>query len=87
MHISRRGTSHQAVMQYEKFIASPDRGLLWEPQQRWIAAHYTLASDDLALGKLVEAKGALDPLVALWSVADPDCPLRKQAFGLRDRLK
>jgi DNA-binding winged helix-turn-helix (wHTH) protein/tetratricopeptide (TPR) repeat protein len=81
------GNMDQAVMQYEKFIASPDHGLLWEPQQWWIAAHYTLASDDLAMGKLAEAKEALDPLLALWSVADPDLPLRKQAFALRDRLK
>jgi tetratricopeptide (TPR) repeat protein len=81
------GNMDQAVMQYEKFIASPDHGLLWEPQQWWIAAHYTLASDDLAMGKLAEAKEALDPLLALWSVADPELPLRKQAFALRDRLK
>jgi len=81
------GNMDQAIMQYEKFIASPDHGLLWEPQQRWIAAHYTLASDDLAVGKLAEAKEALDPLFTLWSLADPELPLRKRAFALRDRLK
>ena len=64
----------QAVNQYEKFLTSPDHGLLWDPQQRSIAAHYTLAADELAMGNPAKAKEALDPLLALWKDADPDLP-------------
>jgi|GEM_PF-4554020 len=77
----------QAAKQYEKFVASPDHGLLWEPQQRWITAHYTLAVDELALGDSTKAKAALDSLLALWKNADPDLPLRKEAIALDERLK
>ena len=81
------GNMKQAVNQYEKFLTSPDHGLLWDPQQRSIAAHYTLAADELAMGNPAKAKEALDPLLALWKDADPDLPLLKQAVALRERLK
>jgi DNA-binding winged helix-turn-helix (wHTH) protein/tetratricopeptide (TPR) repeat protein len=81
------GNMKQAVNQYERFLVSADHGLLWEPQQRWIAAHYTLAADDLALGNPIKAKEVLDPLLALWKDADPNLPLRKQAIALDERLK
>ena len=81
------GRMDEAVNQYERFLTMPDYGLLWEPQQRWIAAHYTLASDDLAMGKPAKARAALDPLLALWKDADPDLPLRKQAISLNQHLK
>ena len=81
------GKMNLAVSQYERVLATPNYGLLWEPQQRWITAHYTLAADYLATGNPAKARAALDPLLALWSVADPELPLRKQAFALRDRLK
>jgi DNA-binding winged helix-turn-helix (wHTH) protein/tetratricopeptide (TPR) repeat protein len=81
------GKMNLAVSQYERVLASPDHGLLWEPQQRWITAHYTLAADDLALGDSTKAKEALDPLLASWKNADPDLPLRKQAIALDERLK
>ncbi len=81
------GNMNQAVNQYERFLASTDNGLLWEPQQRWIAAHYTLAADDLAMGNPAKAKEALDPLLALWKDADHDLPLRKQAMALGERLR
>jgi hypothetical protein len=77
----------QAVSQYERFLTSADYGLLWEPQQRWIAAHYTLAADELAMGNPAKAKKALDPLLALWKDADPNLPLREQAFALHERLR
>jgi tetratricopeptide (TPR) repeat protein len=82
----KSGNMNQAVNQYERFLASPSYGLLWEPQQRWIAAHYTLAADDLAMGNPAKAREALDPLLALWQDADPDLPLRKQAIALGARL-
>jgi DNA-binding winged helix-turn-helix (wHTH) protein/tetratricopeptide (TPR) repeat protein len=81
------GNMKQAVSQYERFLTSADYGLLWEPQQRWIAAHYTLAADELAMGNPAKAKKALDPLLALWKDADPNLPLREQAFALHERLR
>jgi DNA-binding winged helix-turn-helix (wHTH) protein/tetratricopeptide (TPR) repeat protein len=83
----RSGNMKQAASQYEKFLASADYGLMWEPQQRWIAAHYTLAADDLTMGDPQKAKMALDPLLALWKDADRDLPLRKQAIALDERLR
>jgi DNA-binding winged helix-turn-helix (wHTH) protein/tetratricopeptide (TPR) repeat protein len=81
------GDMSHAIGQYERFLASADYGLLWEPQQRWIAAHYTLAADELAIGNSAKAREALDPLLALWKDADPDLPLRKQAISLSQHLK
>ena len=81
------GNLEQAVKQYEKFLASPDLGLLWDPQQRSIAARYALAADDLALGDPTKAKAVLDPLLELWKDADPNLPLLQQAVALRERLK
>jgi eukaryotic-like serine/threonine-protein kinase len=81
------GNMAMAASQYEKYFASPDRGLLWEPQQRWLAAHYTLAADYLAMGDRVKARAALNPLLLLWKDADQDLPLRKQALALNERLQ
>lgn len=82
----KAGKISQAVNQYERFLASPAYGLLWEPQQRWIAAHYTLAADLLAMGNVAKANEALDPLLALWKDADPNLPLWKQTIALRERF-
>jgi eukaryotic-like serine/threonine-protein kinase len=76
-----------AASQYEKYIASPEYGLLWEPQQRWIAAHYTLAADYLAMGRPEQARQTLNSLLLLWKDADQDLPLRKQALALSERLQ
>ena len=81
------GNIEQAVKQYEKFLASANYGLLWDPQQRSITARYALAADDLALGDSTKSKEALDPLLELWKDADPNLPLLKQAVALRERLK
>jgi hypothetical protein len=56
--------------------------LLWEPQQRWLAAHYVLASDYVAMGDRTSAKRALDPLLALWKDGDVSLPMRKDALAL-----
>jgi tetratricopeptide (TPR) repeat protein len=63
------GRMDEAVNQYERFLAMPDYGLLWEPQQQWIAAHYSLAADDLALGDSTKAKEALDPCMVRRVIA------------------
>jgi eukaryotic-like serine/threonine-protein kinase len=82
-----QGNMAMATSQYEKYIAGSEHGLLWEPQQRWLVAHYTLASDYLAMGDRVKARQALDPLLQLWKDADPDLPLHKQALALNARLQ
>ncbi|MFZ2024167.1 MAG: tetratricopeptide repeat protein [Terracidiphilus sp.] len=82
----KSGNMNQAATQYGQFLASPEHGLLWEPQQLWIAAHYTLAADDLAMGKPAKAKAVLEPLLELWKDADPNLPLRKQSIALSERL-
>jgi tetratricopeptide (TPR) repeat protein len=76
------GDKTRAVAQYEKFVAVPQQALLWEPQQRWLAAHYVLASDYAALGDRKKARQALDPLLVLWKDADASLPLRKDALAL-----
>jgi DNA-binding winged helix-turn-helix (wHTH) protein/tetratricopeptide (TPR) repeat protein len=81
------GNLPRAVTLYEKYIASPNHGLLDEPQQRWLAAHCTLAADYQAQGDLVKAREVLTPLLLLWKDADQDLPLRKQAVALNERLR
>ena len=81
------GDIPHAVEQYERFLANPDSALAQEPQQRWIAAHYTLALDYLALGDRIKARAALAPLLFLWIDADPDLPLHKEIAELDQRLR
>jgi len=81
------GNMKQAISEYESFIASPQNSLLWEPQQLWIAAHYTLAADYLEMGNRAKAKAVLEPLLELWKDADPDLPLLKESISLNERLK
>jgi len=80
------GETDQAIFWYEKLLNVPARSLSWEPQQRWVAAHYTLAEDYLARGERDKANKFLAELVAMWKDADPDLPLRKQALALQARI-
>jgi DNA-binding winged helix-turn-helix (wHTH) protein/tetratricopeptide (TPR) repeat protein len=80
------GQTDQAILWYERLFNGPDRSLSWEPQQRWVAAHYTLAEDYLARGERDKASKILATLLAMWKDADPDLPLRKQVLDLRARI-
>jgi len=80
------GATDQAIRWYEKLVYGVDRALGWEPQQRWVAAHVTLAEDYLARGKRDKANEVLATLLGMWKDADPDLPLRKEALGLRARI-
>ena len=71
---------------YEKLISQPLRSLSWEPQQRWVVAHYTLADDYVARGERDKANQILGTLLAMWKDADSDLPLRKEALGLHARI-
>jgi eukaryotic-like serine/threonine-protein kinase len=83
----KAGNMSEAVNQYERFLASPNQGLLWEPQQLWVTAHYSLAADELAMGNPLKAKAALEPLLELWKDADPNLPLQKQSITLSRRIE
>jgi len=58
----------------------------WEPQQRWAAARYTVATDYVKLGQPEKAREALATLLNLWKDADPGLPLREAALQLQTRL-
>jgi DNA-binding winged helix-turn-helix (wHTH) protein/tetratricopeptide (TPR) repeat protein len=75
----KTGDADKAIAAYEKMFSSNDRALSWEPQQRWLEARYTLASDYAARGDRQKARVMLEKLLNLWKDADPNLPLLKQA--------
>lgn len=79
------GATDQAIFWYEKMLIGTNLPISWEPQQRWVAAHYTLAEDYLARGERDKANQMLTKLLSMWKDADLDLPLRKQALELRAR--
>jgi DNA-binding winged helix-turn-helix (wHTH) protein/tetratricopeptide (TPR) repeat protein len=66
---------------YASMFSSPDLylSLSWEPQQRWLEARYTLATDYAARGDKLKARETLETLLNLWKDADADLPLLKKA--------
>lgn len=73
------GDMDEAIASYEKMLGSAQRGLGWEPQQRWFEARYTLAEDYVARGNTQKARETLEMLLSLWKDADADLPLLKRA--------
>jgi eukaryotic-like serine/threonine-protein kinase len=73
------GDVGQAISTYEKNLSSTVLSLSWEPQQRWLEAHYTLALDYASRGDKQKARDTLATLLNLWKDADPNLPLLKQA--------
>jgi eukaryotic-like serine/threonine-protein kinase len=73
------GNIEKAIAAYEKMLSSTDRSLGWEPQQRWLEARYTLASDYASRGEKQKARETLETLLNLWKDADPNLPLLKQS--------
>jgi DNA-binding winged helix-turn-helix (wHTH) protein/tetratricopeptide (TPR) repeat protein len=75
------GDIDKAIAAYEKMLGASDygRGISWEPQQRFLEARYTLASDYLSRGEKQKARETLAALLNLWKDADPNLPLLKQA--------
>jgi len=82
----KSGDMARAVAQYERLIAAPQKSLMWEPQQRWLVAHYVLASDYVAMGDRMRAKRALDPLLAVWEDADGNLGPHKDALALEAQI-
>lgn len=73
------GASAQTIAAFEEMFAAEERGLGWGPQQRWVEACYTLATDYAARGDKRKARETLETLLNLWKDADPDLPLLKKA--------
>jgi DNA-binding winged helix-turn-helix (wHTH) protein/tetratricopeptide (TPR) repeat protein len=80
------GATDQAIFWYEKLLMRTNLPISWEPQQRWVAAHFTLAEDYLARGERDKSNQMLAKLLAMWKDADADLPLRKEALALRARM-
>jgi DNA-binding winged helix-turn-helix (wHTH) protein/tetratricopeptide (TPR) repeat protein len=68
------GQIDQALGSYQKMISTTGPALSWEPQQRWLVARYTLASDYSSRGDNQKARDTLAALLNLWKNADPDLP-------------
>lgn len=73
------GDVEKAITSYEKILSSADDSLGWEPQQRWLEAHYTLALDYSSRGEKQKARETLATLLNLWKDADSNLPLLKKA--------
>lgn len=81
------GSMDEAITWHEKLLNRPlDRCIFWEPQQWWIAAHYTLASDYLARGDREKARQTISPLLGLWEGADSNLPLKTQLLLLSHQV-
>ena len=75
------GKINSAIAAYERFV-SDTHSLLWEPQQRWLAAHVTLTEDYIARGNAGDAARArqvIGAFINVWKAADANLPLLKQA--------
>ena len=68
------GQLDQAVASFQKMLSFPGGSLSWEPQQRWLVARYTLATDYSTRGDNQKARDTLATLLTLWKNADPDLP-------------
>ncbi|MGC1186375.1 MAG: winged helix-turn-helix domain-containing protein [Candidatus Acidiferrales bacterium] len=82
----RAGNTAAAIQWYERLLAAFPGWSSWEPQQRCIDARYFLAEDYLAEGDPDKANTTLGALLKLWSDADVNLPLRKQALQLNARI-
>lgn len=82
----RAGNTSAAIQWYEKLLTADPGWITWEPQQRYLDARYFLAEDYLAEGDREKANRELGSLLKLWTNADPNLPLRKQALQLDARI-
>lgn len=80
------GEADNAIASYQQMLDQPELPLGWEPQQRWLAARYTLAMDYSARGDNQKAKETLAVFLALWKDADPGLPLLARAKSAYAKL-
>jgi tetratricopeptide (TPR) repeat protein/DNA-binding winged helix-turn-helix (wHTH) protein len=79
------GRTREAVQWYERFVSEPNR-LMWEPQQQTFTAYYLLATDYVQLGDRANAAKNLHLILSLWSHADGDLQLRRDATALQGQI-
>jgi tetratricopeptide (TPR) repeat protein/cbb3-type cytochrome oxidase subunit 3 len=79
------GRTQEAVQWYERFVNEPG-SLMWEPQQRVVSAYFLLANDYQQLGDRANAAKNAHLLFSLWSHADADLRLRRDALALQHQL-
>jgi len=82
----RAGNTSAAIQWYERLLAADPGWISWEPQQHYIKARYFLAEDYLAEGDRQKANTELGSLLKLWTNADANLPLRRQALQLDVRI-
>ena len=82
----RAGNTAAAIRWYETLLAANPGWISWEPQQRYIDARYFLAEDYLAEGNREKANTELGALLKLWTNADANLLLRRQAVQLDARI-
>ena len=80
------GQIDQAIASYQKMLGSAG-SLSWEPQQRWLVARYTLATDYLSRGDKQKARDTLSGLLNLWKNADADLPTLLAAKSAYSKLQ
>jgi DNA-binding winged helix-turn-helix (wHTH) protein/tetratricopeptide (TPR) repeat protein len=73
------GDLNNAISTYQMMLSSADLSLSWEPQQRCLESHYTLALDYASRGEKGKARDTLGTLLNLWKDADSNLPLLRQA--------
>ena len=81
------GEADKAVEMYELLVSRPYKPVGWEPQQRWIEAHYYLARAFQEKGDVEMARARLQVLLDLWSDADAGIPLLQLARELEQKLE
>ena len=69
------GRTDQALETYEQLISSFGAAAGWEPQQDALEAYVRVGELYLNRKNPEKAAEALEPMVKLWDVADPDLPL------------
>jgi tetratricopeptide (TPR) repeat protein len=82
----RAGNTATAIQWYEKLLSADPGWIPWEPLQRYLDARYFLAEDYLAEGDRQKANKELGSLLKLWTNADANLPLRKEALQLDARI-
>ena len=80
------GDIDHAITTWELIVSAPQMSLNWEPLQSWLEGHYELAKLYQARNRRADAARVLDELLALWSHADSNLPLLKQARDMRKTL-
>ncbi|MFZ0336036.1 MAG: tetratricopeptide repeat protein [Candidatus Acidiferrales bacterium] len=80
------GEADSAIQWYEKLLDVAPGWVTWEPEERCIQGRYFLAEDYLAEGDREKANSTLGAFLKLWSNADANLLLRKQALQLNARI-